>query len=478
MTTTYKVHGGLAFEPARFDAIETLPLPDHICIQIDRDATPAVTEGDCVLKGQTLSQCEPDQVAQHASISGVVTDISDSVITIRSDGLDQSFITPHANRSYPQRINNLCHQYGLVGLGGAAFPVHKKLDAIKHLTPDTLLINAAECDPAIYCDEALIQDRARDIVKGIEIALSASGAQQCIVGIEENKTESIAQLLEHLPAEIKLVVVPAIYPSGAENTLFALCTGKTGGVRKNNSLCFNVATCYAIYKAVTLAEPLVSRVVTVVTERAVRNFELRIGTPLTHLCKHLSLPLNSAITCGGQMMGRMITSDHYIEKRTNSLIFHKHTTKKSVACIRCGACADVCPERLLPQQLFWHTKPYNRTALLNLNLSHCIECACCDAVCPSHIPLTDFFIHAKEAIQIENTEHQKAELAKDRYEARLARLKNQSKRERKKLDNKTASLSNSQNKDQLKKDLIAKALQRSKNKKLTPPHHNTGDDQS
>ncbi len=478
MTGAYKLHGGLAFEPALFGAIETLPLPEHIGIQIDRHATPAITVGDHVLKGQVLCEGEPDQALHHASVSGEVTGISQGVISIKSDGQDNDFISPRVNAPSALQINALCKQYGLVGLGGAAFPVNKKLDSIQHHTPDTLLINAAECDPAIYCDEALMQERTEDIVKGIELALAASSARQCIVGIEENKTEAIAKLLKHLPAEIKLVSVPALYPSGAENTLFSLCTGQTGGLRKHHSLCFNIATCYAIYKAVILAEPLISRVVTVITESTVRNFELRIGTPITDLCNHLSQPLHSAITCGGQMMGWPVTSEQYIDKRTNSLIFHPPRADKAVACIRCGACADVCPEKLLPQQLLWHAKPHNRQALLSLDLHNCIECACCDVVCPSHIPLTEYFIHAKKKIRSDNTEQKKAELAKIRYEARLARLQNQSKRERKKLDAKSADLSNSKNKDQLKKDLIAKALQKSKSKKQQPPEKNTDGDRS
>ncbi len=471
-----KIHGGLAFKSLPFGAIETIPPPTRVAIKVASKSTIAVKTGDTVLKGQPLTSVDTSAVMSHASVSGTITSINNCTISIQSDGQDTPYPSSPQTDIRANEILTLCHQNGLVGLGGAAYPVAKKLSsASQHNTVNTLLINAAECDPAIYCDEALIQERPEAIVKGIKLALTASGASNCIVGIEENKILAIAELKKHLPDNIKLVVVPAIYPSGAENTLFTLCTGKTGGLRYNQSLCFNIATCYSIYKAVELAEPLLSRIVTVVTSDNIRNVELRIGTPVTDVLKDLNTVGNQTITCGGQMMGRRVSAEHSIDKQTNSLLFNTAENKTAVACIRCGACADVCPEHLLPQQLFWHTDPHNSSALSNLKLDACIECACCDVVCPSNIQLTQHFIGAKNTIELQRVEQKKAELAKERYEKRLARLESQSLRERKKLDRKSDKLINSKDKEQLKKEMIAKALQKSMRKKKSTSGNSADD---
>jgi len=332
---------------------------------------------------------------------------------------------------------------GLVGLGGAAFPVFKKLQSARDAKPtSTLLINAAECDPAIYCDEALIQQCAADVAKGIQIAHQATEAKNCIVGIEENKKIAKTLLRKYLPNDIQIISVPAIYPSGAEQTLFKLCTGKNGSLQSNSAICFNVATCYAMYRAVEFSQPLISRIVTVVSSDRATNFEMRIGTPIKHLETTTDLTPDAQIIEGGRMMGQLVSKNQFIGKHTNSLILQPVKPPKTVPCIRCGACADVCPENLYPQQLYWHTQPHNTAALIGLKIDQCIECACCDMVCPSHIPLARLFNKATLKITVEKTEQDKASLAKQRYEKRMARLKDQSIRERKELDHKTANLAN------------------------------------
>lgn len=460
-----KIQGGIAFPAIPFGAIEQFSMPAMVFFKVDERSTLLVSAGDYVLKGQALFE-KNNEPLQHASVSGVVS-ITDNRISIQSDGLDKA-IPAKTNESLSAvEIQSLCMNHGLVGLGGAAFPVHRKLHAAKSTENETveiLLINAAECDPAIYCDEALMQERAAEIVKGIELAITACNAKQCVIGIEENKTRAIEQLKRFLPDKIELVMVPAVYPSGAENTLFSLCTGKTTGLKANRSLCLNIATCYSIYRAVRLSEPLISRVVTVVFKNQIRNFELRLGTPISSLASHLNLAADTDITCGGKMMGWPITTNQSIDKRTNSLIFADKQSQQVSACIRCGACAEVCPQSLLPQNLFWHAKPYNRPMLEKLNLENCIECGCCDIVCPSHIPLTSEFINAKSVVLQEDIQHRNALLAKARYQKRLTRLESQTVRERNKLDNKSAQFSDLKNKDQIKKELIAAALKRSKNK--------------
>ena len=470
MTSKSTIRGGLSFQAQPFGNIETIPLPKTIRIHKEETTSASVATGDQVLKGQALTHGTTVAPAHHASTSGVVVDISDQFITIESDCKDTAFHTPDSQPGTSTKLIEAFNKSGLVGLGGAAFPVTEKIVSANNIADknnrqiDTLLINAAECDPAIACDEALIQERTEQIVKGIELAIAATGTRQCIVGIEENKSEAIKRLNECLPDSITLTRVPATYPSGAEELLYSLCTGRSGTLKANNSLCFNIGTCYAMYRAIHLFEPLISRVVTVVTDNKMRNFELRIGTPIKDLTAFLNLPEHLEIISGGIMTGSEVTADHSIRKQTNSLLFRTSEKHQTTACIRCGECAEVCPRYLFPQQLFWHTAPHNRTALLDLRLEHCIECGCCDAVCPSHIPLTQHFIDAKANIRHQIKEQQKAEVAKSRFEARQQRLNNQNNRERHQLEKKSSDLGSSTQNAQYKKDLIAKALQRSSQK--------------
>ena len=462
MKNNHGIRGGLLFEPLPFSDIEQLPLPAQVTVSVAANATVAVATGEHVLTGQPLIHPSDNHVMSHASLSGTVTATTARSVTIKSDNRDKPYI--HNNK--PADYKSLFQSMGLVGLGGAAYPAFKKLLQSKTGTGvNTLLINAAECDPAIYCDEALMQERAADVVKGIQVARKATGAANCIVGIEKNKTAAIEQLQQHLPANITLAVVPAVYPVGAEQTLFKQCTGMDGSLQHNNALCFNVATCYSMYRAVELSQPLISRIVTLVHRDRAANFELRIGTPLSYLETATGTAMNSRLIEGGRMTGRSISKDRFIEKHTNSLILQPEKSTPAKPCIRCGACAEVCPENLYPQQLYWHTQPHNTVALTGLKLEQCIECACCDAVCPSHIPLTGLFNKALHTIKAEKDEQVKAALAKLRYEKRQSRLNDQSVRERKKLDDKTADLANANQTTDAKKALIAKALQRSKNKK-------------
>lgn len=458
----YRVRGGLHFKALPFSDIEIAPLPDTVKINVTDGTEITVGTNDNVLTGQPLTQSHTNFVSSHASISGVVTDITSNTITIKSDGIDENYHynTPQLNDSedYQSHFRSM----GLVGLGGATFPVDRKLGASK---PETLLINAAECDPAIYCDEALMQQRAAEIIEGVKIAIIASGANRCIIGIEENKTHAIEQMKRYLPNHIQMVSVPAVYPSGAEKTLLKLCTGKAGTLKDNQTICFNVATCYSMQQSVKHLRPLTRRVVTIIENNTIRNFETRIGTPLKDLQTLLGYGLSDSIICGGQMMGWPVTSNHNIDKRTNSILLRSETHHNALPCIRCGACEDVCPESLYPQQLHWHTTPHNTPALDELKLEQCIECACCDVVCPSHIPLAKQFSQAKQTIRLEKIEQEKAALAKFRYDKHLARQNDKTVRQRKELDAKTAELADVNKSVDAKKALIAKALQRSKKRK-------------
>ncbi len=455
----HQVRGGLQIDALPFDDIQVAPLPSIAHIPIDSAAEISVRAGDKVLTGQPLTHFSDHAVTSHASISGKIIGIATNIVSIESDNQDTTY--SHDNQQFKNDYKAFFRSMGLVGLGGAAFPVDKKLNSLQ---ATTLLVNAAECDPAIYCDEALMQERPKEIIEGIQIAIEASGARQCIIGIEDNKTKSIQQIERNLPNHIQMIRVPPIYPSGAEKTLQRLCTGKTGSLKDNETICFNIATCYSMYQSVKKSKPLISRIVTIVQKNAARNIEVRIGTPLTELQIAHNIKTPYSIICGGRMMGWTINRDYCVEKRTNSILINTEVQKDARPCIRCGACENVCPENLLPQHLFWHASTPDTSKLQDLKLDQCIECGCCDAVCPSHIPLAGLFNEAKLLIHQEKTEQHKAALAKIRYEKHLARQKEKSVRQRKQLDTKTETLKTTSASDDAKKALIAKALQRQKSR--------------
>lgn len=454
-----QVHGGLHIDALPFGDIQVAPLPSKAHISIDKAAEISVSVGDKVLTGQPLTHLSDHAVTSHSSISGKIIRIADNIVSIESDNQDTAY--NHDNQKFKYNYKAFFRSMGLVGLGGAAFPVDKKLNSLQ---PTTLLVNAAECDPAIYCDEALMQERPNEIIEGIQIATEATGASHCIIGIEDNKTKAIDQMEQNLPNHIQMICIPAIYPSGAEKTLQRLCTGKTGSLKDNRTICFNIATCYSMYQSVKKSKPLISRIVTIVENDAARNLEVRIGTPLTELQISHNIETPYSINCGGQMMGWTVNKDYCIEKRTNSILIKTEVQKDARPCIRCGACEDVCPENLLPQHLFWHASTPNTSKLQELKLDQCIECGCCDAVCPSHISLAGLFNKAKQTIEQEIAEQNKAALAKNRYEKHIARQKEKTVRQRKQLDTKTETLKTADASDDAKKALITKALQRQKNR--------------
>jgi len=212
----HKIHGGLLFEAMPFGEIEQLPLPDTVTISIPDTAPVTVAIGERVLTGQPLTQVNENSVVSHASISGIVTAVVTDAVTISSDNRDEAYKHNNSTNDY----QSLFQTMGLVGLGGAAFPVFKKLQSARDAKPtSTLLINAAECDPAIYCDEALIQQCAADVAKGIQIAHQATEAKNCIVGMTYRsflyQPSILAELSKHflnyVPAKTVLCKATAQY---------------------------------------------------------------------------------------------------------------------------------------------------------------------------------------------------------------------------------------------------------------------------
>ncbi|MFP8966324.1 electron transport complex subunit RsxC [Pokkaliibacter sp. CJK22405] len=433
------------------------PLPGKIILPMKQHtgaaAEPIVAVGDKVLKGQMVA--EPFgrvSAAVHAPTSGKVIAIAqhavphpsgmaDLCIHIEPDGLDEWTqripLTDYLNESR-ETVLSFLRNAGIAGLGGAGFPTDIKLTTPDSNPIDTLILNGAECEPYITADDMLMRERADEVLRGGEILAWLLGKPRIIVGIEDNKPQAIAALKEAAMRSIypvEVAVVPTKYPSGGAKQLTYLLTGRevpsAGRSHEIGVICVNVGTSAAIFRAVTLGEPLISRVTTL-TGQALstpQNVEALIGTPVEFLLNFAgvdSKQLNKLIM-GGPMMGFPLQEySTPVTKLTNCLIAstpaEMPATPPSQACIRCGLCEQACPEYLLPQQLYWFARSQEYDKAEQFNLFDCIECGACAYVCPSSIPLVQYYRNAKDEIRQEAAEHQKAEHARIRFEARQARL--------------------------------------------------------
>ncbi|SMN11614.1 Electron transport complex protein RnfC [uncultured Candidatus Thioglobus sp.] len=477
------------------------PLPDKVILPLQQrigdEAKPCVKEGDRVLTGQIIAQTQDEFSAPiHASISGTVIAINEQIIphklgiksnciTIESDGKDEwienDSIGDFSHYSRQVLIEHI-QQSGIVGLGGAGFPTYSKLEKADNC--HTLIINATECEPGIMCDDALMQFFAREVVRGVEILLHITGANQVVIAIEDDKQEAYKSLLMfNHNDKIEIVQIPTKYTSGAEKLLIKQLFDVEipSGVHavEKGFVCQNVATAKAIFDALIENKPLVSRIVTV-TGSSVQpsNFEVRLGASFGHIVK-LAKPNNQAhnIRMGGMMMGvDVATLEVPICKITNCIFVNDVESKPQVqACIRCGQCNQACPVDLLPQQLFWYAKSENVDKAMDYNLNDCIECRCCDVVCPSHIPLVQYFSFAKALHYKKTQDQQKIDIARERFEFREYRLERNKKERAKMMAKKKQQLKQKMANDKVQKNKIAEAMARVKSASKNPKHSSKGD---
>jgi len=434
--------------PARLPKRLILPLHQHI----GEAAKPAVRIGERVLKGQVIAHADGYvSAALHAPTSGSVSDIADypvphpsglsaPCIVIDSDGEDRWAERP-AKQDYtqidPSHLRNMIREAGIVGLGGAGFPSFIKLNPGTGKRIDTLILNGVECEPYITCDDRLIRERTREIIAGLHIMRHALHARECIIAIEDNKPEAYEIMRAAVAGEqdIRVALLPTVYPQGSEKQLIKVVTGKevpSNGLPLHIGIVMhNVGTAYAVYRAIEHGEPLISRYVTVTGDavKQPRNLEVLFGTSVLDLLEECEVDLGGTdrVIIGGPMMGfALYTVNAPVVKTVNCVLATTAAAipkpQPAMPCIRCGACMDACPANLLPQQLYWyaHAKDFHR--IQEYNLFDCIECGCCSYVCPSHIPLVQYYRFAKAEIWAQEREKDKAELARKRHDFRQQRL--------------------------------------------------------
>ena len=428
-----------------------LPIAQHI----GAPGNPAVKPGDKVLKGQVIAKGE-DFVScnLHAPTSGIVGAIEDrevphqsgmsaTCIEIITDGKD-TWIDHQGLDNYLESdaasLIDCIAQAGISGMGGAGFPTHVKA-SIPASKINTLIINAAECEPYITSDDLLMREYAMDIIKGIEILQRILLPEQCYIGIEDNKPQAIEALQIALKENlddthnIHVVVIPTKYPSGGEKQLIQILTGKevpVAGIPADIGIvCQNVGTVHAIYQAVALGIPLISRITTITGDAVSgpQNYQVLLGTPVSDVLTQANAQQDKIkrLIMGGPMMGFTIAStDTPITKTSNCIIAASDQElpdpAMEQACIRCGMCTQACPAQLLPQQLYWFAKSSNLEQAQAHNISDCIECGACSYVCPSNIPLVQYYRFAKGEIKQAKSDKKSSEQAKLRFDIRNARL--------------------------------------------------------
>lgn len=401
--------GELKVMPA--PAIVKIPLSQHI----GAPAKALVKKGDEVKVGQLIGEADGFISANvHSSVSGVVQKV-DKTITQRgrdvmtvfiendgSDTLGYEVLDRDWKTLTKEEIVHIVKESGITGLGGASFPTHVKINPPKDKKIDSVIINAAECEPYLTADDTLLRAKAEEVAEGLLIIMKALDAKDGYITIEDNKPEAIEALRPVCQAKnINLVVAKTKYPQGDEKRIIdttlrrRVPSGKLPadvGVVVNNA-----STAFAIYEAVRYGKPLYERIVTF-TGHGLKNpcnVRLRFGTTYEQGIEYVGGMTDDAakVIVGGPMMGNSLyTLEVPFEKANNGcLVMTENESKKleTTPCIKCGKCVDVCPVRLLPLQLAKAVDFEKTEMMIEYNLMDCIECGSCSYICPARRPLVE-----------------------------------------------------------------------------------------
>ena len=427
--TTFRI-GGVHPNDAKLSrgcAVEVLPLPQTVYISMTQHlgapAKPIVAVGDTVKAGQLIAEAGGFISANvHSSVSGKVKSIAPRKdiagnnvlhveITVEGDewaeGID---LTDTLVTEIPEDRNAILDRIkacGVVGLGGATFPTHVKLNPAPGSVAECLILNGAECEPYLTSDFRIMLERSKEIVIGAAIMKKVLGDCRCVIGIEENKPEAIESMSKAV-AElgypgIEVISLKKKYPQGGEKQLIDAVMKrqvKSGGLPISvGAVVQNVATSLAVYEAVQKNKPLVTNVMTITGDclpvEKQHNYLFRIGMPLSYIAEYAGgIPEGAAkIVSGGPMMGRAVANlDASTVKGSSSLLYLSESSTKRTEpgnCIRCGRCADACPMGLEPFFLYKLAKVGDMEQLEANAVHDCISCGCCQFSCPAFLPLLD-----------------------------------------------------------------------------------------
>jgi len=314
-----------------------------------------------------------------------------------------------------QKLISIIKESGIVGMGGAAFPTYFKLQVPPNKKIKDVIINGVECEPYLTSDYRLMMEKPEEIMKGVDIIRKIIKPKNVWVAIEANKLDALKKMksTSSLFPWSNFVSLRTKYPQGSEKQLINAITGKEipeGGLPFDaGAYVQNVGTALAIYEAVYLEKPLFERVVTVTGNvRHQSNFLVPIGTTFKHLIELTEGPIGeiAKVINGGPMMGiAQADIESCVTKGTSGIVIQNQkevSEKKPSPCIRCGACVDCCPMKLLPTELYKYIEMNNLEKAKELGVNSCIECGSCSYICPANIPLTQQFKIAKNKINRKN----------------------------------------------------------------------------
>ncbi len=399
-----------------------LPIPATVTIpmqmHIGAPCKPTVAVGDEVLVGQKIGESEaPVSSPVHASVSGKVKAIKTvtlasgakcEAVVIESDGKMTSVPVEPPVVTDTASLLRAVRECGLVGLGGAGFPTHIKLKIPEGKTVDTLLINAAECEPYLTSDNREIIENAWDVMSGIYAVKHILGIRNVVIGVEKNKPEAIEILKKMADAsvderdEVRVLALPATYPQGAEKILIKSATGREVPPGKLPSdvgcIVLNVTSIAVLARYLKTGMPLTEKRITVdggAIENAM-NVIVPIGTAVSEILSFVGVKENaSKLLLGGPMMGTALSDASVpVVKNTNGIIAmdeKEAALHESAPCIRCGRCVAACPMRLVPLSLERAVEREDAEALARLSVMNCMECGSCAFVCPAKRPLVQSF---------------------------------------------------------------------------------------
>jgi electron transport complex protein RnfC len=448
-----RVQGGIHPQDAKFlsqdSAIESLQsLPPKLTILLKQHAgapaRPDVSVGDTVIAGQLIAKANGRFSANlHAPLSGEVIAVETAGgganIQIRpNENSDHAWqkpaLAPH--QLSREALIEALQQAGVVGMGGAMFPVTDKLALSFSYTINTLVINGGECEPYLTCDDRLMRERSSQIIGGIRILMAASGAKEAIIGIEENKRTAITRMTDACLEDDNICVqsLPVLYPMGSEKQMIRALTGlqvPSGKLAAELGILMqNVGTCEAVFNAVHYNKPLTHRVITVSGRAIARpaNILAPIGTPISHLINQCGGYINrpERMVLGGPMMGKIVHQIHTpITKGSSGLLLLSEAevqSKKTQSCLRCGRCANACPMQLEPLNLFPLLEKDRLSDAQAAGLMDCLLCGACSYTCPASLPLTSTFNWGKQMLGRQAQQERKADFTRAASEARKERM--------------------------------------------------------
>ena len=409
--------------------IRRMPFPPLLIVPLSQHAgKPAkaiVRQGQEVVRGEPIAEADGFMsVPMHAPATGRVERIAPAP-SAKGDLTSAIYIKPYPGASQevlygadqeialmtPREIVMAVQATGVVGLGGAAFPTHVKLQVPEGKKIDTVVVNGCECEPYLTTDHRVMVEYPRDVLHGARVAMRAVGAERAVVGVEDNKPDALEELRKANGGrtDIAIEAVAARYPQGAEKMLVKVLLGReipSGGLPADVGLgVFNVATLAQIGQLLPRRQGLIERVVTIAGPAITKpgNYLIPLGTPLRWALEQAGCTDRAtSVILGGPMMGAAIGSfDIPLTKGvTGVLVLTKAEANghsRIFPCIHCAACVGVCPLHLDPSHLGLLAKKQRYEEMESIYaLNDCFECGCCSYVCPANIPLVQYFRVAKQ----------------------------------------------------------------------------------